>query len=214
MAVLDVTETTFEQEVLRSELPVLIDLHAEWCGPCKQLSPIVEEVAAELEGKLKVVKIDIDQNPGIAQAFRVQSVPTLVVVAGGQVAAAQPGLMPKAQVLAMVEPFLPADASEVKPAELAALLKQQRAVPVDVRDAASFNRYRIPGAIHVARGDLAERAADLRPSDGRIRVLYGRSTDEAKQGAKELGELGVDVAFLDGGFLHWEADGLEVERPN
>ncbi len=212
MAVLEVSEATFEQEVLRSELPVLVDLYAEWCGPCKQLSPLVEEVSNELKGKLKVVKIDIDRSPGIAQAFRVQSVPTLVVIAGGQIAASQPGLIPKAQILEMVRPHLPAQAGELKPSELAQLVAQERAVPVDIRDAASFSRYRIPGAVHVPREDLATRAGELAPTDGRVRVLYDRTTDAAREAAESLREAGVEVAFLDGGFLHWEADGLEVER--
>lgn len=214
MPVLDVSDATFEDEVLRSDLPVLIDLYADWCQPCKQLSPIVEEVAQELEGKLKVVKIDVDRSPGVAQAFRVQSIPTLVVISGGQVAGAQQGVVPKQTILDMVKPLLPADAKQVDPEALAQLLAQKRALPVDIRDAGSFGRYRIPGAVNVPEGELLERASELAPSDGRVRVLYGRSTDEAKEAADKLGEAGVSVAFLEGGFLHWEADGLEVERPD
>ncbi len=214
MTVHDVNDATFEAEVLRSDLPVLIDMYADWCQPCKQLSPIVEEVARELEGKLKVVKIDIDRSPQIAQAFRVQSIPTLVVMAQGQIAGAQQGVVPKSVILDMVKPLLPADAQEVKPADLAALLARRQAVAVDIRDAGSYGRYRIPGAVHVPAGELVERAAELQPADGRVRVLYGRSTDEAKEAADKLKEVGVPVGFLDGGFLHWEADGLEIERPD
>lgn len=214
MPVLSVSDANFEDEVLRSDLPVLIDLYADWCQPCKQLSPIVEEVAQELEGKLKVVKIDIDRSPGVAQAFRVQSIPMLVVIAGGQVAGAQQGVVPKQVILDMVKPLLPADATQMAPKDLAQLLSQQRAVPVDIRDASSYGRTRIPGAVHVAADDLLERAAELAGSDGRVRVLYARSTEEAKEAADKLKEAGVAVAFLDGGFLHWEADGLDVERPD
>ena len=212
MPILTVTDATFESEVLLSELPVLIDLHADWCQPCKQLSPLVEEVSKELEGKLKVVKIDVDRNPGIAEAFRVQSVPTLIVIHQGQVANAQQGLIPKAAILDMVAPFLPADAAELKPADLAALLKQKRAIAVDIRDASSFKRTRIPGAVHVARSDLGAHASELKASDGCIRVLYHRTTDSAKDAAEGLRGIGVEVGFLVGGFLHWEADGHEVER--
>ncbi|MCB9591773.1 MAG: thioredoxin [Sandaracinaceae bacterium] len=214
MAVVEVTDRTFEQEVLRSDLPVLVDLYADWCQPCKQLSPIVEQVSNELSGKLKVVKVDVDKSPGVAAAFRVQSIPTLALIAGGQVADLQQGVLPKEAILEMVRPVLPADAAEVKPPELAQLIVQQRALAVDIRDARSFGRYRIPGAMNVPREELEARAAELRPTDGRVRVLYDRTTEGAKDAADKLRELGVEVAFLDGGFLHWEADGLEVERPS
>lgn len=214
MTVQAVSDANFETEVLRSDLPVLIDMYADWCQPCKQLSPIVEEVARELEGKLKVVKVDVDRSPGVAQAFRVQSIPTLVVMYQGQVAGAQQGVVPKSVILDMVKPLLPANASQVEPKELSQLVAQKRAVPVDIRDAGSYGRHRIPGAIHVPEEELLDRAKELKASDGRIRVLYGRSTDEAKEKADELREKGVEVGYLEGGFLHWEADGLEVEQPD
>ncbi|MEM9190132.1 MAG: thioredoxin domain-containing protein [Myxococcota bacterium] len=212
MAVVTVTDTTFEEEVLRSELPVLVDLQADWCQPCKQLSPIVAEVAAELEGKLKVCAIDIDQSPMVAQMFRVQSIPMLVVLSEGRPVNHHLGLLDKAGVLALVEGVLPKDASEVKPDQLAALLQQNRAVPVDIRDATQFARYRIPGAINVPAAEAKGRAAELQPVDGRVRVLYARSTDEAKELAESLRSSQVTVGFLAGGFLHWEADGFAVER--
>ena len=212
MPVLSVTDATFEQEVLASELPVLIDLHADWCAPCKQLAPIVAEVAEELAGKLKVVKIDVDHNPAIAQSFRVQSIPMLVVIAGGKVAGHHMGLLDKRGLLELVKPLLPADAAEVNPAELSQLIAAGRAVAIDIRDASAFARYRIPGAQHMPAEDLIDRAKDLSPGDGRLRVLYARSTDDAKDKADKLREQGIDVGFLSGGFLHWEADGLEVER--
>jgi thioredoxin 1 len=212
MSVQPVTDATFEQEVLHSELPVLIDFHADWCQPCKQLSPIVEEVARELEGKIKVRKIDVDRNPMIAQTFRVQSIPMLVLFHQRQVVAHQMGLVDKAAILRMVEPVLPAEAAEVKPAELAQLLQMGRAVPVDVRDAGAFSRYRIPTAVNFPADQVMDRARDLAPVDGKLRVLYGRSGDDAKALAEQLRAAGVEVGFLAGGFLHWEADGLEVER--
>lgn len=212
MPVQTVTDATFETEVMQSELPVLIDFYADWCAPCKQQTPIVEEVARELEGKLKVVKIDVDRSPRVAGAFRIQSIPTLVVMMDGQIAGGQAGLVPKKTILEMVEPLLPANAAEVKPAELAQLLAARRAVAVDIRDASSYGRTHIPGAVHVAREDLEAKARELAPRDGRLRVLYGRSTEDAKEAAEKLRAAGVDVGFLAGGFLHWEADGFEVER--
>ncbi|MGB5696851.1 MAG: thioredoxin domain-containing protein [Polyangiales bacterium] len=211
MAVQAVTDATFEAEVLRSELPVLVDLYADWCQPCKQLAPIVAQVAAELAGKIKVVKVDVDANPMVAQTFRAQSIPMLLVIAGGRVVQHHLGVLDKAGLLRLLEPVMPRSAAEVRPEELAAWVSQHKAVPVDIRDAASFGRFRIPSAIHIPASELAGRIKELQPFDGRIRVLYGRS-EEAKEWSEKLQADGVQVGFLSGGFLHWEAAGLEVER--
>ncbi|TNF59963.1 MAG: thioredoxin [Deltaproteobacteria bacterium] len=211
MAVQSVTDATFEAEVLRSDLPVLVDLYADWCQPCKQLSPIVAQVAEELAGKIKAVKVDVDSNPMIAQTFRAQSIPMLLVIAQGQVVQHHVGVLDKPGLLRLLEPVMPRSAAEVRPEELAVWLTQGKALPVDIRDAASFARYRIPSAIHIPANELASRVQELQPFDGRIRVLYGRS-EEAKEWGEKLQSDGVQVGFLAGGFLHWEADGLEVER--
>ena len=211
MAVQSVTDATFEAEVLRSELPVLVDLYADWCQPCKQLSPIVEQVSQELAGKIKVVKVDVDANPMVAQTFRAQSSPMLLVIAEGRVAQHHVGVLDKPGILRLLEPVMPRAAAEVRPEELAMWLQQGKALPVDIRDAASYGRYRIPSAIHVPANELAGRVEELQPFDGRIRVLYGRS-EEAKEWGEKLQADGVQVGYLAGGFLHWEADGLEVER--
>lgn len=211
MTVHSVTDATFEAEVLRSELPVLVDLHADWCAPCKQLSPIVAQVAEELAGKLKVVKVDVDRNPMIAQTFRATSIPMLLVIAEGRVVQHHVGVLDKPSLLRLLEPVLPRSASEVRPDELALWIQQGKALPVDIRDAASYGRYRIPTAIHIPASELASRTKELQPFDGRVRVLYGRS-GEAKEWSERLQADGLQVGFLEGGFLHWEADGLEVER--
>ena len=211
MAVQPVTDATFEAEVLRSELPVLVDLHADWCQPCKQQAPIVAQVADELAGKIKVVSVDVDHNPMVAQTFRAQSIPMLLVIAQGRVAGQHVGVLDKPGVLRLLEPVMPRSAAEVRPEELAAWVAQGQAVPVDIRDEASYGRYRIPSAIHIAASELASRVEELQPFDGRIRVLYGRS-EEAKDWGEKLQADGVQVGFLSGGFLHWEADGFEVER--
>jgi thioredoxin 1 len=212
MAVQAVTDKTFESTVLRSELPVLVDLYADWCQPCKQIAPIMEELSRELDGKLRVVKVDVDKNPLVAQSFRVQSIPMMVVIAKGQVANHHIGALDKKGILKLVEPFLPTDAAEIKPADLAQLLTRKRAVPVDIRDAQAFARYRIPGAVNVPKAEIDTRAKELAPRDGRVRILYARSTDEAKEVAEKLRSAGVEVGYLAGGFLHWEADRLPIER--
>jgi thioredoxin 1 len=211
MPVQSVTDATFEAEVLRSELPVLVDLYADWCQPCKQVSPIVAQLADELAGKIKVVKVDVDSSPMVAQTFQAQSIPMLLVIAEGRVVQQHVGALDKAGMLRLLEPVMPRSAGEVRPEELALWLTQGKALPVDIRDAASYARYRIPSAIHVPASELAARVEELQPFDGRIRVLYSRS-DEAKDWGEKLQADGVQVGFLAGGFLHWEAEGLEVER--
>jgi thioredoxin len=212
MALQLVNEAEFEREVLRSELPVLIDLYADWCQPCKQLEPILNQLATELAGKIKLVRVNVDQSPRIAQAFRVQSIPMLVLLQGGRPVDQLMGLVDKKAILQLLAPVMPQAPDEVPPQELAALLKTDQVVAVDVRDASAYGRYRIPGAINLPAAEALERKAELQPSDGRVRVLYGRGSDEAKDLAAQLRQAGVPVAYLAGGFLHWEAEGLEVQR--
>ena len=92
---IEVTDDTFEQEVLKSPLPVLVDLWAVWCGPCKAIAPVVEQIAEEYEGKLKVMKLDVDENPRTATSYGVQSIPTLLIFRDGGLAERVVGAVPK-----------------------------------------------------------------------------------------------------------------------
>jgi len=96
---LEVTDNSFEQEVLQSSLPVLVDFWAVWCGPCKAIAPVVEELAGEYEGKLKVMKLDVDENPRIPTSYGVQSIPTLLIFKDGQAAERVVGAVPKKMIV-------------------------------------------------------------------------------------------------------------------
>jgi thioredoxin 1 len=91
----NVTESTFEQEVLQSEVAVLVDFWAEWCGPCHAVAPVLDRIASEREGELKLVKVNIDEEQGIAQRYGIASIPTMVLFKDGQPAAAAIGAQPK-----------------------------------------------------------------------------------------------------------------------
>jgi thioredoxin 1/putative thioredoxin len=207
-----VTEREFEREILRSELPVLIEFTADWCAPCKQIAPEVDAFAREMKGKIKVVKVDIDKAPLLARELRVQSVPTFMVFAEGRIADAQVGAIGKKQMRAMVDPFLPRAAGALKAPELAQLMREGQVSVVDTREEAAFNRAHIPGSTNMPLETIEGRLAELHmlPSQP---VVYCRGGDKTKDLAATLAEQGVPVAFLEGGFLAWESEGLPVERP-
>ena len=102
MAEVKVTKLNYEKELLQSDIPVLVDLWADWCGPCRMLSPILSEIAAEKEGELKIAKINVDEEPELAAAFQASSIPMLVVMKQGKVTNVSVGYIPKEQVLALL----------------------------------------------------------------------------------------------------------------
>lgn len=98
-----VTDETFEQEVLQSPLPVLVDYWADWCGPCKMISPILDEVAKEYSGRLKVCKLNIDENQQIPPKYGIRGIPTLMIFKNGNVEATKVGALSKSQLTAFVD---------------------------------------------------------------------------------------------------------------
>ena len=100
------TEANYEAEVVSSDIPVMIDFYADWCGPCKMMGPIVAELAAEYEGKVKIGKCNVDENPAIARQFGVMSIPTVIFLKGGQMVAKQIGAISKKELAQMLEQVL------------------------------------------------------------------------------------------------------------
>ncbi len=105
-AISHITDSTFEQEVLRSEEPVLVDYWAQWCGPCKMVAPILDEIAVEYQGKLKVAKLNVDDNPDTPPKYGVRGIPTLMIFKNGNAEATKVGALSKSQLTAFIDQSL------------------------------------------------------------------------------------------------------------
>jgi thioredoxin 1 len=101
-----INEANFQAEVLESSHPVLVDFWAEWCGPCRMIAPVVEELSAEYAGKAVMAKVNVDENPGLAGQFGIRNIPTLLIFKGGQVVDKLVGALPKSQIAAKVDSHL------------------------------------------------------------------------------------------------------------
>ncbi|MFP5458772.1 MAG: thioredoxin [Bacteriovoracia bacterium] len=97
-----VTNDTFEQEVIKASTPVLVDFWAEWCGPCRALGPVLEEVAAEHTGKVQIVKVNVDEAPELANRFGIRGIPTMILFKGGEVKSTLMGNQPKAEIVKQI----------------------------------------------------------------------------------------------------------------
>jgi thioredoxin 1 len=100
---LHVTDATFENDVLQSEVPALVDFWAAWCGPCKMIAPLIDEISEEYAGKIKVCKMDVDSNPETSVKFNVRGIPTLLIFKNGNIEATKVGALSKAQLVEFVE---------------------------------------------------------------------------------------------------------------
>src|SRR3712207_6103913 len=101
-----VTDTSFETEVVQAETPVLVDFWADWCGPCKMIAPVLDQIAGEQEGKLKIVKLNVDENPTMLQKFGIRGIPTMILFKDGQPVETVVGFMSKGQLLKRLEPHM------------------------------------------------------------------------------------------------------------
>ena len=103
MATFAVTDESFEQDVLKSDTPVVVDFWAEWCGPCKQIGPALEEIAAEMGDRVKVAKVNIDENPNAPSRYGVRGIPTLLIIKNGEVVSNKVGAAPKSALQQWIE---------------------------------------------------------------------------------------------------------------
>jgi thioredoxin 1 len=106
MAAAQVTDSSFKTEVLESEVPVLVDFWAPWCGPCRMVAPVVEEISEQYDGKVKVVKVNTDENPNVASQYGIRSIPTLMIFKGGQRVDMVVGAVPKTTLANTLEKYL------------------------------------------------------------------------------------------------------------
>ncbi len=106
MKPMEITDANFQKEVLESSVPVLVDFWAVWCGPCKMIAPVVEEIAGEYDGKLKVGKVDVDNNPEVPLKYGIRSIPTLMIFKGGNVVEQIIGAVPKRNLLDKLTPHI------------------------------------------------------------------------------------------------------------
>jgi thioredoxin len=215
MAVQQVTDADFETEVLRSKLPVVVDLYADWCGPCKAVAPVLEELSKKYAGSVRFVKIDVERNPYVKQAFRVQSIPMFAFIRDGKIAHIEMGALDRAtfeQIIGQLFPMQQGGVESWDPMRTKLAIEAGLAVAVDLRAPVDHARVRVPGAISVPVEELDAHLAEFAQSPGVRFVLYNRNGDGVLPLAEKVAAAGAAAVVLEGGFFGWELANLPIER--
>jgi len=215
MPVLNVSDADFEREVLHSEIPVLLDFYADWCGPCKAIAPLVEDLSRTYHGRVKFVKIDVDRNPASAEAFRIQSIPTIAFLHNRKVLDMIVGAVDRARLVAVLDKIAgPVQSTGPEMWEVERVkdgLIAREVTPIDIRSEADFKRVHLPEAVHVPLELLLDKAADLLALQTGL-ALYGRTDEGLMDHAKLLSQKGLRVCVMQGGLLAWEAARLPIVK--
>ena len=208
MPTIQVTDATFEREVLASEVPVLVDFWASWCQPCKVVAPVLEELSAEYAGRLTIAKLDVDANPQIASLLRIQSIPTMIMFDRGQPVDAVQGALPKDALQGFINKHVAAAPRgqtpiKISPEDLKQLIDAGQATVVfDLREPQHFSRSHLRRAKCVTAESLSDEAKRVPP--GTLIVLVDRTGETTEALAKSLQEQGVQAVSLEKGLLAWE----------
>jgi thioredoxin 1 len=204
MPTVELTDDNFEALVLRASGAVLVDFWATWCAPCKMVAPILEELSETYAGGLTIGKLDVDAAPRVAQLFRIQSIPTLVLFENGRPIQAVQGALPKEALVELIEKNVSGlEPRTIPHDQLAARLAAEPDIRIfDLRDPRDVSRSHLRHARAVALADLpAEIAAAATPV-----VLVCRTGEISAEAAKEHGGR-VEVVALEKGLLEWEGAG-------
>lgn len=204
---LKVTDATFERDVLKADRPVLVDFWATWCAPCRQVAPILEELAAELKDTITVAKLDVDEAKQTAARFRIQSIPTFVLFDKGKPIGALQGAAPKAKFEKFLQQHVPAlKAPVINVGELASLIQSGHPLRLfDIREERDFARSHLRHAKCVAPEQLDETLAGLPKED--LVVLICRTGEKSKAEAQKRADGDGRVVALEKGLLEWEGSG-------
>ncbi|HEX8743664.1 MAG TPA: thioredoxin [Thermoleophilaceae bacterium] len=193
----DVSQADFERDVIERsrEVPVVVDFWAEWCGPCRRLGPALERAAGDREGKVDLAKVDVDSNQGLAQAFRVQSIPAVKAFKDGKMVAEFTGAIPPAQIERFFDELVPSEAAQQADAALESgdEADLRAALEADPRNASVA---RALGRLLLARGD----------ADAAIEVLEPHEHDFTAAGLAARARLSRDDGGLEAAFAAWDGD--------
>ena len=215
MAVTHVTTDSFTKDVLESAVPVIIDLWAPWCGPCRSIAPALETIAEKRGDTVRIVKINVDEEPALARAFQVQSIPMVIGMKSRAVVAVEVGWRGAASLEALVDKTIaatpPPELREVDVAGLKAALAAGATV-VDVRNPDETAAGHVPGAILLPLPELEGRVGELAAHKGKDLYVICKSGGRSARAAEFLAGQGFTPVNVAGGTMSWLAQGFPVER--